>query len=204
MAQISARLARRVEIDFPEHAHLVCDRLYRLDGLITGSPRSHERILAAVVRLAGGRLDRLFQAIELACTDWRDLLIAADLADPTWPAQLSAWLDPPAAGDTRSPATTGELVESDGTRWRIRRRRVDLRVVKRLIHRAGVVVVLSESAGGQPRRIAGQECRAVWETIRRSYAGPGGPDICIGRIEYMAHEFADDGGRVMLYIEQWC
>jgi hypothetical protein len=203
MAQLSARLARRIEVDFPRHADLVTDRLHRLDGLIQGSAQSRERILAAVVRIAGGRLDRLSQAIELAHTDWRDLLVAADLADEAWRARLSAWLDPPPPADTRSPGAIGELVEPDGRHWRIRRRRIDLRVVKRLIRRTDVIVVL-KSGGGQPRRIADKERAALWETIRRSYAGPGGPIPCIGIKEYMGHEFGDDDGKVMLYLEEWC
>jgi hypothetical protein len=204
MPQMSARLARRIEIDFPQHADLVADRLHSLDGLVADSPQGHERILAAVVRLAGGRLDRLSQAIELAHTDWRDLLVAADLADETWPSRLSAWLDPPPTGDAPGPAATGELVEPDGRRWRLRRRRIDLRVVKRLIRRADVVVVVAESAGAQPRRIADHERAALWETVRRSYAGPGGPDLRIGAREYLGHEFGDDDGRVMLYLDVWC
>lgn len=201
MPEISARLARRVEIDFPHHAALVAERLHSLDGLIKDSAQGQERILAAVVRLAGGRLDRLSQAIELARSDWRDLLVAAGLADETWPARLSAWLDPPPAGDGRSPSAVGELVEPDGRRWRIRRRRLDLRVVKRLMHRGDVVVMLGESGGLRPRRVPKGERAAVWETVRRSYAGPGGPNPSIGAREYMGHEFGDDSGGVMVYLE---
>jgi hypothetical protein len=202
MPQISARLARRIEIDFPHHADLVAERLHSLDGLLKDSPQSHERILAAVVRLAAGRLDRLSEAIELACSDWRDLLVAANLADETWPARLSAWLDPPPPTDARGPVVIGELVEPDGRRWRVRRRRIDLRVVKRLIRRRDVVVMRGASGGLQPRRIPDHERAAVWETVRRSYAGPGGPDPRVGATEYMGHEFGDDD-RVMLYLEEW-
>ena len=40
-----------------------------------------ERFRFAVLKLSEGRLDKLAQAIALAKTDWRDLLVAADFAD---------------------------------------------------------------------------------------------------------------------------
>jgi hypothetical protein len=101
VVEISTRLLSRIQLDFPNHTKIVLDRLGALDGLVAQSGEDPERMLAAVVRLAAGRLDRLDQAIAMARLDWRDLLVAADLADQQWPARLSAWLDPPG----RSPAT---------------------------------------------------------------------------------------------------
>lgn len=40
-----------------------------------------ERYRFAALRLSGGRLDKLKSAIELAKTDWRDLLMAADFGN---------------------------------------------------------------------------------------------------------------------------
>ncbi|WP_236789288.1 hypothetical protein [Amycolatopsis sp. GM8] len=51
-----------------------------------------ERILCGVVILAHGDLDRLDEAAQLACADWRDVLVASGLADEDWPAKLDAEL----------------------------------------------------------------------------------------------------------------
>lgn len=50
------------------------------------------RIRFAVIKLAGGDTQRLAEAIELAETDWRDLLMAVEFGDPdahwAWAASL--------------------------------------------------------------------------------------------------------------------
>jgi hypothetical protein len=43
-------------------------------------PISLERLRFAALRLSGGRLPELYAAVDLANTDWRDLLVAADFA----------------------------------------------------------------------------------------------------------------------------
>lgn len=53
-----------------------------------------ERVQAAIVIYANGDLERFGQAVELAATDWRDLLIAAGLADDDWPQVLDRDLGP--------------------------------------------------------------------------------------------------------------
>lgn len=45
------------------------------------TPVSLERIRFAAIRMSGGDLEHLRRAIELAQTDWRDLLVAANFAD---------------------------------------------------------------------------------------------------------------------------
>jgi hypothetical protein len=45
-----------------------------------GGQTAH-RICCAAVRVSHGELTELAQALELAHTDWRDLLLAADFAD---------------------------------------------------------------------------------------------------------------------------
>ena len=45
------------------------------------TPSGLERLRFAALRLSEGRLDRLRDAIALAKTDWRDLLVAAGFAD---------------------------------------------------------------------------------------------------------------------------
>lgn len=183
---------------------MVVDRLQQLGALLDDSQQDHERMLAAVVRLAEGRLDRLDQALELARTDWRDLLVAAGLANADWPTRLSAWLSPAGPTETTSPGTRGELVEPDGHRWLVRRRRIDLRLVRRLIRRADVVVVLGESGGFRPRRIGATERTQLWQTIRRAYTGRGATSPTIGGHDYVGYEFIDNGGLLMLYLEEHC
>lgn len=201
---VSPRLLLRIKADFPHHHDVVVDRIQELGVLLDDSQQSHERILAAVVRLAVGRLDRLDWALELAGTDWRDLLVAAGLADADWPARLSAWLGPPAPTETASPGTRGELVEPDGRRWLVRRRRIDLRLARRLIHRADVVVVLGESGGFQPRRISATERTQLWQRVRHAYTGGGGTGPSVDGRDYVGYEFTNDSGALMLYLEERC
>ena len=42
---------------------------------------SLERLRFAALKLSGGRLAELYSAVEMANTDWRDLLVAAGFAD---------------------------------------------------------------------------------------------------------------------------
>lgn len=51
-----------------------------------------ERIQAGIVLLAGGDLAGLRQALDLARLDWRDVLMAAELAGDDWPQRLDAEL----------------------------------------------------------------------------------------------------------------
>jgi hypothetical protein len=46
-----------------------------------GSPESLERVRFAVLKLSQGDLRKLRSALELAETDWRDLLVAAGFAN---------------------------------------------------------------------------------------------------------------------------
>jgi hypothetical protein len=162
------------------------------------------RMLAAVVRCAAGRLDRLDRALADARLDWRDLLVAADLADHAWRTRLSAWLDPagpPLAAP--SPGASGQLLDPDGRHWQVRRRHLDLRIVKRLIRRPNVVVMLGESGGFRLRTVAAHERGQLWEVVRHAYAGPGGRQPVTSGIDSMGYEFMRDDA-VMLYLEQRC
>ena len=55
-----------------------------------GTPESLERVRFGVLKLSEGELDRLLDAIQLALTDWRDLLVAADFANDV-EAHLAWW-----------------------------------------------------------------------------------------------------------------
>lgn len=54
-----------------------------------------ERVQAAIVVTADGDIGRLRQMLDLAMTDWRDLLVAAGLADADWRQRLTAELGDP-------------------------------------------------------------------------------------------------------------
>lgn len=99
MARISDRLERRIRRDFPwpGSAHGVLRLLRALPARAgyDAETLASERVQAAIVLLAGGDLGRLRQALDLAAVDWRDLLVAAGLADDDWPGRLDRELGPP-------------------------------------------------------------------------------------------------------------
>ena len=53
-----------------------------------------ERITAAVVIVADGSPDKLLDVLQLMETDWRDLLVAARLAEADWPEKLDRIFGP--------------------------------------------------------------------------------------------------------------
>ncbi|MFD5146017.1 hypothetical protein [Streptomyces sp. NPDC058401] len=97
---VTERLHRRIRTDFPgeQAARGVVGALRALveelgpDGMHGTTP---ERLTAAVVFFARGDVRRVRSAVRLASTDWRDLLMAADLGHENWPARLDEEL-----GDT--------------------------------------------------------------------------------------------------------
>lgn len=55
----------------------------------------------SVARFRGTQFCRRFrEAVELVLTDWRDLLVAAELAQADWPGRLGAELGPERPGRT--------------------------------------------------------------------------------------------------------
>lgn len=93
---ISVRLERRIRRDFPElgSAEAIMQMLDELPNTAGYDVEcfASERLQAAVVLLAEGSIRRFHEAIRLALTDWRDLLVAAELAHESWPARLQAEL----------------------------------------------------------------------------------------------------------------
>jgi hypothetical protein len=67
----------------PEHREEVCEILARECGdnlPLTGPPapgRGHERIRFAALKISGGDLAKLRQAVDYAKIDWRDVLVGA-------------------------------------------------------------------------------------------------------------------------------
>jgi len=90
----------RVDTMFPlADQHLVCALLIQECGdnlplSTTASSAAIERIRFAVLKLSAGDLNELQRAIDLAQTDWRDVLVAAGFGDDTT-AHHSWWPDAP-------------------------------------------------------------------------------------------------------------
>lgn len=72
---------------FPPEEHEEVTHLLREDcctvlpGTDNASPEFFERVHCAALKLSEGRADKLYDAIALAQTDWRDLLVSAGFAE---------------------------------------------------------------------------------------------------------------------------
>jgi hypothetical protein len=93
------------------------------------------------------------------------------------------------------------LLDDQGTTWVLHRRRVDLRIVRRLIKDAATTVVWADMGGIRPRPTTGTERSALWDRIKNDYRGPGGSGST-GRC--LAHEFRAESGLRMLYVAEDC
>jgi hypothetical protein len=73
-------LFRPADVDGAEHllAHECAENLPM--NASDATPAGMERVRFAAIRVSGGSLDRLREAIRLAQIDWRDLLVSADFA----------------------------------------------------------------------------------------------------------------------------
>lgn len=95
MTEHVTRLERRIRRDFPEPGS--APEILRLLTELARHPDDHlgsERVQAAIVLLADGDIGRFRQALDLGQTDWRDVLMAAGLADEDWPDRLDRELGP--------------------------------------------------------------------------------------------------------------
>lgn len=81
---VSERVANRVRRDFGAAASEALDALELAETGI----QEVERIHAALVLMAEGSLERLWQAVELSRLDWRDVLMNGGLAHGDWPKIL--------------------------------------------------------------------------------------------------------------------
>ena len=70
----------------PDDAALVCAALAAADLPLINN--NGERVHLAVVHLAAGDPAKFRANLALALTDWRDVLVAAGLADAGWPEVL--------------------------------------------------------------------------------------------------------------------
>ncbi|MDX3236378.1 hypothetical protein PV392_11920 [Streptomyces sp. ME03-5709C] len=93
------------------------------------------------------------------------------------------------------------LLDEHGIHWVLHRKRLDLRVVRRLIKDSNTPVIWGDMGGIVPRLTTEGERPALWGRVKDEYKGPGG-SWPAGR--YLAHEFRAEPGRRMLYVEDHC
>ena len=90
--EVSDRLTRWVIRSFEDgRAELVLAELRALDDIAVGG-QDVERIQACVVLPTGGDWASFLRRLALVNRDWRDALVAADLAQPDWPKRLTTQL----------------------------------------------------------------------------------------------------------------
>jgi hypothetical protein len=87
---VSERVAARVGRDFGAKASEALEVL----ALAETGNQDVERVHAAIVLAADGRVDRLWQAAELSTLDWRDVLMGTGLEHGGWPAVLDREFGP--------------------------------------------------------------------------------------------------------------
>ena len=89
MTNLSSLVLHHIARLFPEKEQEEASRLLREDcgtalpGSENASPEFYERVQCAALKLSEGRIDKLYDAIALAQTDWRDLLVSAGFAEQT-------------------------------------------------------------------------------------------------------------------------
>ena len=94
MTQPTERLIARIRHDFTlEDANEVIGWLGALPVEAYGR-QDPERVQAALVIAAFRDLRHFVAGVRLLRIDWRDVLVAADLAEGDWPQRLNAELSP--------------------------------------------------------------------------------------------------------------
>jgi hypothetical protein len=119
------------------------------------------------------------------------------IAKGCWKTWRMKWF--PANPDSLSAPVT--LLDDQGVLWVLHRRRVDLRIVRRLVKDTATLVVWGDMGGISPRLTTEAERPVLWDQIKDEYNGPGGAGST-GR--YLAHVFLTESGRRMLYVEDHC
>jgi hypothetical protein len=91
---VSDRVAARVARDFGAAASEALDAL----ALAKTGGQEVERVHAALVLMAEGSIDRLWQAVEMSALDWRDVLMNGGMAYWNWPEVLDREFPEPPNG----------------------------------------------------------------------------------------------------------
>ena len=86
----------------------------------------------------------------------------------------------------------------------MKRKRLDVRTVRSLLRHDEVPFLLGESGGFELRWIAPEDRSALWEEIRQSYVGSSRATRTVGSFEYLGHEFTNDDGDRLLFVEVSC
>ena len=83
MNRLTPTIEKKIEIMFPDNVNEVKETLINLcDDIICSEPGLlSERICAAILKSSQGNMDYLYESIELANIDWRDILIGAGFGD---------------------------------------------------------------------------------------------------------------------------
>jgi hypothetical protein len=88
MADVTARLRKRIDRDFPAGtADEVARSLAGLPAEAFGR-QDQERVMAAVILASDGQWERFRAELRLVTVDWRDVMVAGGLADADWPVRL--------------------------------------------------------------------------------------------------------------------
>lgn len=85
MTALTARLRRRIERDF------TAAEAAEVSRLVAGVPHN-ERVQAAIVLAATGRVKAVHEGVALAALDWRDVLMNGGLGHQDWNERLDAEL----------------------------------------------------------------------------------------------------------------
>src|SRR5947209_19613255 len=90
---VSDRVRAAVVSGFdPGSVEPVLGRLQELDLPLIESAEGRERVQAALLVIAAGNSSSFERAAALAEVDWRDVLVAAGLANEDWPERLDQQL----------------------------------------------------------------------------------------------------------------
>ncbi|MFJ8231884.1 hypothetical protein ACIQ9E_18290 [Streptomyces sp. NPDC094448] len=85
---ITARITSKILQQYGDEADAVASLLEEVELEVFHRP-AEERFTAAVLILADGSVGKLLDALRLMEMDWRDLLIAADVAQADWSSVLN-------------------------------------------------------------------------------------------------------------------
>ena len=83
MNRLTPAIEKKINAMFPDNSNEVKETLINLcDDIICSEPGVlSERICAAILKSSQGNMDLLYESIESANIDWRDILVGAGFGD---------------------------------------------------------------------------------------------------------------------------